>query len=78
MDEVSIRELRARAGVLVSRASAGERFSITRNGRPVARLVPARRPVLRLAVLPERRRSLPALDLDAFRRDLDEVLDSEL
>jgi prevent-host-death family protein len=78
MDEVSIRELRARAGVLVSRASAGERFSITRNGRPVARLVPARRPVLRLADLLERRRSLPAMDLDAFRRDLDGVLHSEL
>jgi prevent-host-death family protein len=78
MDEVSIRELSERVSELVNRAAAGERFSVTRHGEPVAQLVPARRPVPRLEALRECRRSLPALEPVTFRRDIDRVLDAEV
>ena len=37
MDTVTIRELRNRGGEVVDRVEAGERLTVTRDGRPVAR-----------------------------------------
>lgn len=44
MTEVSLAEAKARLSALVERARSGEIVSITRRGKPVARLVPAERP----------------------------------
>ncbi len=36
MDQVSVRELRNHAGDVLDRVEAGERLTVTRNGKPVA------------------------------------------
>jgi len=40
MAEVSIRDLRNRGGEVIDRVEAGERLTVTRDGRPVAELRP--------------------------------------
>ncbi len=45
--KVGLRELRQQASDLVRRAEAGETITVTVNGRPAARLVPAGRNVWR-------------------------------
>ena len=76
--EVSIRDLRNHGGDVINRVAAGERVTVTRDGRPVAELRPLGRPAAPTTVLKRRWSQLPALDLAAFRRDLDRVLDSSL
>jgi len=44
MSEVNLAEAKARLSALVARAEAGETVSITRRGKPVARLVAAEKP----------------------------------
>jgi prevent-host-death family protein len=78
MASVSIRELRNHGGGVIDRAARGERITITRSGRVVAELRPAPDAPLDAEVLLRRWRGLPALDLAALRRDLDEVLAPEL
>ncbi len=59
-------------------AFAGERFTLTRGGSPVAELVPVPRG-MRLADLPELLASLPHLgevDATAFAADLDDARDA--
>jgi len=63
---------------MVDRVSHGERLTVTRDGRPVALLVPLRRAPLSIEVLAERWSSLPAMDPVQLRRDLDAALDSSL
>jgi prevent-host-death family protein len=76
--EVSIRDLRNRGGEVIDRVAAGERVTVTRDGRPVAELRPLSRPPLSIRVLQQRWSKLPPVDPDAVRRDLDQVLDSSL
>jgi prevent-host-death family protein len=76
MSEISIRELRNHGGDVVDRAAKGERLTITRSGRPVAELRPLGRDPVSLSVLMGRRRSLPPLDPDRLRRDVDQILDA--
>jgi prevent-host-death family protein len=78
MSEISIRELRNHGGDVVDRAVKGERLTITRSGKPVAELRPLSREPVSLSVLIARRRSLPSLDPDRLRQDLDRVLDPAL
>lgn len=78
MAEVTIRELRNHGGQVIDRVAAGERVTVTRDGRAVAELRPLGRPVLSARVLKRRWARLPALDPENFRRDLDRVLDSSL
>lgn len=78
MTDVSIRDLRNHGGEVVDRVAAGERVTITRDGRPIAELLPIGRPPLTADVLVERWRRLPAMDADAFRRDVDAVIDQSL
>jgi prevent-host-death family protein len=75
---VSIRDLRNHGGEIVERATRGESITITRSGKPVARLEAARPVPLAAATLLERWRHLPPLDGDALRADLDSVLDPSL
>ncbi|MBI2709525.1 MAG: type II toxin-antitoxin system prevent-host-death family antitoxin [Actinobacteria bacterium] len=78
MGEASIRDLRNRGGEVIERVVRGERVTITRDGRPVAELRALPRPRLSAATLLERFRSLPPLDPDRLRRDVDAVIDQSL
>lgn len=78
MGTVSIRELRNQGGDVIDRVAAGEPLTVTRDGRPVARLQPIRRSGLRSDVLLRRWRRLRAVDPGDFRRDIDAVLDDRL
>jgi prevent-host-death family protein len=78
MSEVSIRDLRNHGGEVIDRVAAGERVTVTRDGRPVAELRPLARQAVSARVLKRRWARLPAMDPDTFRRDLDQVLDSSL
>jgi len=57
MRDVSVRELQREIRAILDRVEHGESVAITRRGRPVARLVPAKRP-----------RSKPWPDLNARAR----------
>ena len=63
---------------MVDRIARGERMTVTRDGRPVARLVPLERQPLSVDVLIERWSRLPAMDPTSLRRDIDAALDSSL
>ncbi|HMH47880.1 MAG TPA: type II toxin-antitoxin system prevent-host-death family antitoxin [Solirubrobacteraceae bacterium] len=78
MAEVSIRELRNHGGDVVDRAARGEQITITRAGKAVAELRAVPRPSLAADALLARLRLLPAVDADALRADVDEVLDAGL
>lgn len=78
MAEVTIRELRNHGGDVVDRVEAGERLTVTRDGRPVAELRPYRSTPLSSAVLLRRWRRLPDLDADLVRDDVDAVIDPRL
>jgi prevent-host-death family protein len=75
MTEVTIRELRNKGGEVVDRVAAGERLTVTRDGRPVAELRPYRAAPLSPTVLLRRWRRLPSIDSVALRRDVDAVID---
>ena len=78
MADVSIRDLRNHGGEVVERAQRGERLTITRAGKPVAQLVPLRRPTVPLDELVRRRARFPQVDPSKLLGDVDAVLDSAL
>ena len=78
MSTVTVRDLRNKGGEVLRRVEAGEEITVTRDGEPVALLVPLDRKPLSLATLIERRRHLPELDPMSLRRDLDAIIDSRL
>ncbi len=78
MATVTIRELRNRGGDVIRRVEAGERVTVTRDGEPVAELVPvSRRPLLSAALL-EQWRNVPAVDPVQLKADIDALLDPSL
>jgi prevent-host-death family protein len=78
MEEVSVRELRNYGGQILDRVEGGESMTITRDGKPVARLIPLPTPRLTSRALLERWRNVPAIDGDALRDDISQVLDLDL
>lgn len=76
MTDVSIRELRNHGGDVVDRAAGGEQITITRAGKPVARLMPVARTPLSAELLLDRWRTVPPGDLDRLRADINTVIDS--
>jgi prevent-host-death family protein len=78
MRVVTIRELRNHGGDVIERVIAGERLTVTRAGEPVAELGPVRRRPARATTLLERWSRLPAVDPEAFRADVDAVIDASL
>ncbi|MDP8931638.1 MAG: type II toxin-antitoxin system prevent-host-death family antitoxin [Actinomycetota bacterium] len=78
MAEVSIRDLRNHGGDVVDRVQRGEHLTVTRAGRPVAELIPVRRPALKATALLDRWRNLPPVDPQRLRADLDGVIDPSL
>jgi prevent-host-death family protein len=78
MATVTVRELRNQGGDVLDRVVAGEHLTVTRDGKPVAVLVPITHRTLPLATLLERRRNMPSLDPMELRRDLDAIVDPSL
>ncbi len=78
MAEVTIRELRNHGGEVIDRVESGERLTVTRSGRPVAELRPLPRQSVSRAVLIATRMSLPTVDPDRLRADVDRVIDPTL
>jgi prevent-host-death family protein len=76
--EISQRELRNDNAQIMRAVEAGESFVVTRNGTPVAELVPVGRPhfVDREVVL-RAFRNAPPVDYKQFRADLDAVIDQD-
>ena len=73
-----MRELRNHGGRVLDRVAAGERVTITRDGKPVARLEPVARGRLTAAALVERFRRLPAVSPKRLRADVDAIVDQRL
>lgn len=78
MDTITVRELRDRGSAVLDRVQAGERFIVSRAGRPVAEIRPLPRAGLAPAALLARWRDLPYVDPVAFRRDIDRLIDPSL
>jgi prevent-host-death family protein len=78
MSEATVRELRNQGGRVLDRVVAGERVTITRDGKPVARLEPVGRDRLSAAVLVARFGRLPQMDPQRLRDDVDAIIDQRL
>ncbi|WP_232662251.1 type II toxin-antitoxin system Phd/YefM family antitoxin [Pseudonocardia sp. TRM90224] len=78
MDEVTVRELRNHGGDVIDRVEQGETLLVTRAGVPVGVLGPIPRPRLSATSLLARWRNVPRIDADAFRSDIDAVIDPTL
>lgn len=78
MDQVTIRDLRNHGGEVMERVERGESLTVTRAGVPVGELRPLPRPRVTASTLLSRWRSVPAVDADAFRADVDALLDPSL
>jgi len=75
---VAIRDLRNHGGEILDRVEGGEAMTVTRDGRPIAELRPLARRPLQATLLLQRWRSLPAIDPDKLRADIDDLLDPML
>lgn len=75
---MTVRDLRNRGADVLARVERGETMVVTRDGRPVARVVPLSRPSRATSELIASRRHLPLVDPAALRADLDEILDAQL
>ena len=78
MTEVSVRDLRNHGGDVLDSVMRGESVTVTRQGKPVAELRPIAAGGTLATTLLERWHTIPVLDLDDLRSDLDEVLDPTL
>ena len=78
MDEVTIRDLRNRGGEVMARVERGETLTVTRAGVPVGELRPLPHPRVTASTLLVRWRSIPVVEWEAFRADVDAVLDPSL
>ena len=61
--------------MVLARVAAGESLTVTRDGQPVAAVVPLPRRTVGVADLIERRRHLPLVSATALRADIDALLD---
>lgn len=75
---VPIRELRNNSAAVLQRVARGERVVVTKDGEPVAEVVPLPRRALDVHELIARRQRLPRVDAASLRADIDAVLDPEL
>lgn len=63
---------------MIERVLAGEHVTITRDGEPVAEMLPLRRRPLSRDVLLDRFRTLPPIDAAQLREDVDAAVDQSL
>ncbi len=78
MSNVTVRELRNKSADVLARIGRGEQLTVTRDGEPVALMLPVPRRPLGPEQLVERWRNLPRLDLHQLRSDVDDVVDQGL
>ena len=78
MTEITIRELRNHGGDVIDRVLAGEELVVTRDGRPVALLVPIGPQTISAEALLARWHRLRPVDPIRFRADIDRLLDTTL
>ena len=78
MADATVRDLRNKGGEVLDRVVAGEKVTVTRDGRPVAELRPVPGPRLSVVALVERFRHLPPIDAERFRADIDSAIDQTL
>lgn len=78
--EVNQRDLRMRSREIMDAVERGESFTVTRDGRGIGELVPLRRPKRFVSRddFARASRTMPAIDPDRFRADLDAVIDPHL
>jgi prevent-host-death family protein len=71
---ITQRELRNESAAIMDRVEAGERFTVTRNGRPIAELVPITGPrvFVPTAEVAAAMAHLPRIDYQQMRREADE------
>ncbi|MFI6500915.1 type II toxin-antitoxin system Phd/YefM family antitoxin [Nonomuraea typhae] len=74
---ITQRELRNDSGEILRAVEHGETFTVTRNGTPVARLVPLNRQTfVSRALFAATSAQAPAVDLARFRADQEESLET--
>ncbi len=73
-----MRELRNSGGHVLDSVERSETVTITRDGKPVAELRPLTGPRLSAQALLDRWKNVPAIDGNALRADIAEVLDLDL
>ncbi len=76
--KITIRELRNHGGRVVDRVALGEHLTVTRDGKPVAMLLPLEPPPLSSLALVNRWATLPPMNPDSLRHDVDAILDQAL
>nr|WP_108871104.1 type II toxin-antitoxin system prevent-host-death family antitoxin [Tessaracoccus timonensis] len=75
---VPVRELRNNSAALLKRVQQGESVVVTKDGEPVAQVIPLRKTPLRRERLLHRWAALPTIDAEQFQRDVDDMLDWSL
>lgn len=78
-EAVNQRDLRMRSREIMDAVERGESFTVTRDGREVAEIIPLRRRrrFVSRAEFAAAFRGAPRIDPERLRRDLDAVIDSE-
>lgn len=75
---VPVRDLRNNSAALLKRVQQGESVVVTKDGEPVAEVIPLRRAPLHRDQLVQRWAKLPQVDTEQFRHDVEEMLDWSL
>jgi len=78
MSVVPVRDLRNNSAAVLARVASGEQVTVTKDGDPVAAVVPLPRRPLSARELIARRRHLPRVDAARLRDDTDQTLDPTL
>jgi prevent-host-death family protein len=73
MRTIGQRELRNDNAKIMREVEEGQSFVITRNGKPVADLVPHITKRVTVREFQEQMRSLPPIDVEAWKRDMAEA-----
>lgn len=78
MGSVTVRDLRNNSASMLTRVAQGESLTVTKDGTPVANVIPLPRTPLNAEQLVQRFKNLPKVDEKRLREDLDAILDQSL
>ncbi|MFT4258160.1 type II toxin-antitoxin system Phd/YefM family antitoxin [Microbacterium sp.] len=77
-ETVSVRDLRNNSAEVLARVTHGESLIVTRDGAPVAQVVPLPRRRLSTAEILRRFEALPPVDHATMRAEIDQLITPEL